>query len=184
MPGMEYLVFAIILSTLWPGSWPPSPGFAPWAILICISSAFTRYSVVTPNRPLATCLMALLVLSPSSRGLNLSGSSPPSPVLLLPPIRFIAMAIVSWASRLIDPYDIAPVTKRFMIFSAGSTSSRGIGFFLILSNPLINPGWAVSLFTRLLYSLNFERSPVLVLNCRRAIVSGFQAWCSPCFLYE
>ena len=25
------------LSTLWPGSWPPSPGLAPWAILICSS---------------------------------------------------------------------------------------------------------------------------------------------------
>ena len=25
--------------TLWPGSWPPSPGFAPCAILICIWSA-------------------------------------------------------------------------------------------------------------------------------------------------
>ena len=30
------------LSTLWPGSWPPSPGLAPCAILICSSSAFTR----------------------------------------------------------------------------------------------------------------------------------------------
>ena len=35
---------AIYSSTLWPGSWPPSPGLAPWAILICSSSALTRYS--------------------------------------------------------------------------------------------------------------------------------------------
>src|SRR6516164_1813079 len=48
----------MILSTLRPGSWPPSPGFAPCAILICRSSALTRYSVVTPNRPEATCLIA------------------------------------------------------------------------------------------------------------------------------
>ncbi len=40
-----------------PGSWPPSPGLAPWAILICRSSAFVRYSDVTPKRPDATCLI-------------------------------------------------------------------------------------------------------------------------------
>ena len=32
-----------------------------------------------------------------------SVSSPPSPVLDFAPIRFIAIASVSWASRLIDP---------------------------------------------------------------------------------
>src|SRR6266702_1925602 len=53
-------------STLWPGSCPPSPGFAPCAILICSSSAFTRYSLLTPNRPEATCLMALFLESPRS----------------------------------------------------------------------------------------------------------------------
>ena len=58
MPGMEWRVLAMISFTLKPGSCPPSPGFAPWAILICISSALTRYSVVTPKRPDATCLMA------------------------------------------------------------------------------------------------------------------------------
>ena len=43
--------------TLWPGSWPPSPGFAPCAILICSTSALIRYSGVTPKRPEATCLI-------------------------------------------------------------------------------------------------------------------------------
>jgi hypothetical protein len=43
--------------TLPPGSWPPSPGLAPWAILIWIWSALTRYSAVTPKRPDATCLI-------------------------------------------------------------------------------------------------------------------------------
>jgi hypothetical protein len=28
---------------LLPGNWPPSPGLAPWAILICSSRALTRY---------------------------------------------------------------------------------------------------------------------------------------------
>src|SRR5574338_1210972 len=36
--------------TLCPGNWPPSPGLAPWAILIWIWSELTRYSVVTPKR--------------------------------------------------------------------------------------------------------------------------------------
>ena len=42
-------------------------------------------------------------------------------------MRFMAMASVSCASLLIEPYDIAPVLKRFTIASTGSTSSSGIG---------------------------------------------------------
>ncbi len=56
-----------------------------------------------------------------------TGSSPPSPVFDLPPMRFIAIASVSCASRLIDPSDIAPVLNRLTISVAGSTSSIGIG---------------------------------------------------------
>ena len=89
---------AIQGQTLWPGSWPPSPGLAPWAILICSSSALTRYSLVTPKRPEATCLIALCAAVAVGVGLNRAGSSPPSPVLLLPPSRFMAMASVSCAS--------------------------------------------------------------------------------------
>ncbi len=92
-----------------------------------MSSALARYSVVTPNRPLATCLMRLRILSPFAMGLKRSGSSPPSPVLDLPPIRFIAIARVVCASRLMDPNDIAPVENRLTISDAGSTSSNGIG---------------------------------------------------------
>ena len=40
-----------------PGSWPPSPGLEPWAILISSCSARARYSAVTPNRADATCLI-------------------------------------------------------------------------------------------------------------------------------
>src|ERR671916_880509 len=100
-PGVEYLVLAIHGYTLVPGSCPPSPGLAPWEILIWMSSALTRYSLVTPNRPDATCLMALRRVGSYSR----SGSSPPSPVLLRPPRRFMAMARVWWASGLIEPSD-------------------------------------------------------------------------------
>ena len=68
-----------------------------------MSSAFTKYSLVTPNRPDATCLIALRLESPFESGMKRSGSSPPSPVLLLAPMRFIAMAKVSCASWLIEP---------------------------------------------------------------------------------
>ncbi len=67
-PGVENRVRAIQGYTLPPGSCPPSPGLAPWEILICRSSAFTRYSPVTPNRPDATCLMALRRRSPLGSG--------------------------------------------------------------------------------------------------------------------
>ncbi len=48
-------------------------------------------------------------------------------MLDLPPSRFIAMARVSWASREMEPYDMAPVEKRLTISEAGSTSSTEIG---------------------------------------------------------
>ena len=81
----------------------------------------------TPNRPEATCLMADRFESPLGSGLNRSGSSPPSPVLLLPPMRFIAMASPSWASAEMEPKLIAPVQKRFTISLAGWMSSMGMG---------------------------------------------------------
>src|SRR5579859_3543970 len=126
-PGVEYLVLAIHGYTLLPGSWPPSPGLAPCAILICRSSAFTRYSLVTPNRPLATCLIAERRQSPPASGAYLTASSPPSPELDLPPSLFIAIASVSCASADREPYDIAPVTNLLTIALAGSTSSIGTG---------------------------------------------------------
>src|SRR5919204_587448 len=52
-PGDVWRSRAISSETLWPGSWPPSPGFDPWAILIWSSSAKARYSGVTPNLALA-----------------------------------------------------------------------------------------------------------------------------------
>ena len=68
---------------------------------------------------------------------NRAGSSPPSPVLLRPPIRFMAMASDSWASLLMLPKLMAPVQNRLTISAAGSTISRGIGLrpALISSSP-------------------------------------------------
>src|ERR1700728_504842 len=111
-PGVEDRVLGIHGYTLCPGSCPPSPGLAPCAILICRSSALTRYSLVTPNRPLATCLTADRRRSPLGAGLNRSASSPPSPVLDRAPSRFIAIARVSWASAEIEPSDMAPGVNR------------------------------------------------------------------------
>ncbi len=68
-PGVEWRSRAIISLTLTPGSWPPSPGLAPWATLISSSRQLLRYSAVTPKRPDATCLMADEALSPLARGL-------------------------------------------------------------------------------------------------------------------
>ena len=51
-----------------PGSWPPSPGFEPWAILISSWSARARYVAVTPNRADATCLIRASRRSPSGPG--------------------------------------------------------------------------------------------------------------------
>src|SRR5205085_259913 len=105
----------------------PNPGEFHWEILICNSSALVRYQMVTPNRPEATCLMADRFESPLTSGTNRSGSSPPSPVLLLPPRRFMAMASVSWASAEIEPKLIAPVQNRLTMSLAGSTSDNGTG---------------------------------------------------------
>ena len=102
--------------------------------------------MVTPNRPEATCLIAERIESPFGSGLKRSASSPPSPVLDLPPIRFIAIASVVWASREIEPNDIAPVAKRLTMSLAGSTSSSGTG-------------------------LRFSSSAVLILNRPRSVNS-------------
>ena len=121
-PGWVWRRRAISAETLWPGSWPPSPGLEPWAILIWSSTALARYAGVTPKRPEATCLMAELRSVPKR-----AGSSPPSPQFDRPPTRLRAMARVSWASGDSDPRLMAAVENRAMMSAAGSTSSRGTG---------------------------------------------------------
>ena len=63
--------------------------------LISISSQLFKYSAVTPNLPLAICLIFEDGLSPLGFGLNRIGSSPPSPESDFAPIRFIATDKVS-----------------------------------------------------------------------------------------
>ena len=108
MPGCAWRRRAISSVTLWPGSCPPSPGFAPCAILISSSSACTRYSAVTPKRALATCLILLFSSDGAPlTGVYTSGSSPPSPVFDRAPSRFIASVMVWCASGESDPNDMA-----------------------------------------------------------------------------
>ena len=96
----------------------------PWAILICNWSALTRYSVVTPKRPLATCFMALRRLSPFS-----SGREPHRVLATLARVGLAAYAVHRDGQSLVrllesEPSDIAPVVKRLTISRAGSTSER------------------------------------------------------------
>ena len=53
-PGLEFLNLAMYALTFFPGNWPPSPGFAPCAILISNWSALAKNVGVTPKRPEAT----------------------------------------------------------------------------------------------------------------------------------
>ena len=71
--------------------------------------------------PITAAIVVALVT-----GIKRFASSPPSPVLDLPPIRFMAIAKVACASVEIEPNDIAPVAKRFTISFADSTWSKGI----------------------------------------------------------
>ena len=90
---------------------------------------------MTPKRPEATCLIAERRRSPFASGVNRTGSSPPSPVFERPPMRFIAIASVSCASREIEPSDMAPVANRFTISLAGWTSSSGMPPSGVLAEP-------------------------------------------------
>jgi hypothetical protein len=135
--------------TFIPGSCPPSPGFEPCAILICSSSADRRYAGVTPKRADATCLVRLPSQSEATAEIAesaeklfsafpacsavafgrmyRSGSSPPSPLLLLAPRRFMAVEIVRCVSGESAPTDIAEAKKRRQIASTDSTCSSGAG---------------------------------------------------------
>ena len=87
----------------------------------------------------AICLMAELRESPLGSFSKRAGSSPPSPELLLAPMRFIATAKVSCASLPSAPKDIAPVVNRLTSSAAGSTSSSGTPSTPCVSSSLSSP---------------------------------------------
>ena len=147
IPGVEYRSFAMRAFTFPPGNWPPSPGLAPWAILICSTSAFTKYSGVTPNRPEATCLILDILLVP-----YLSLASPPSPELERAPILFIASAKVSWASGDKAPRLIPAESNFLSIDETGITFAcfNFFGYFNAIKSLNIA---GVRRFTKSAYSL-------------------------------
>ena len=109
------------------------------------------------------------------------GSSPPSPVLDLPPMRFIATAKVACASVEMDPSDIAPVANRVTISFADSTSSIGTGAPAdLISNMPRNVIWRL-VWSLIIcaYSLYVEYEFALVECCNLAIASGVHMCSSP-----
>ena len=130
-PLVLCLSLAIRLVTLKPGSWPPSPGFAPCAILISISLQLLRYSAVTPNLPLATCLTAELINLSWFEILYLFFGSPPSPVLLLAPAIAKPFASSKCAFSDIAPNDTPPEPNLFRIDESFSTSLNFNGSLLL-----------------------------------------------------
>ena len=110
-----------------PGSWPPSPGFEPWAILISSWSARARYVAVTPNRAEATCLIRASRRRPSGPAAYHAGSSPPSPVFAAPPARWIPIVSAWCASGERAPTLIAETTNLWAIDRALSTESTVTG---------------------------------------------------------
>ena len=96
------------------------------------SPACNAISLTITSSPMTFAMVVAL-----ATGIKRLASSPPSPVLDLPPIRFIAIAKVAWASVEIEPNDIAPVAKRFTISFADSTDSNGMAepTDLISNNP-------------------------------------------------
>ena len=99
-------------------------------------------------------------------------------------MRFMATASVWWASRLMEPYDMAPVAKRLMIASTGSTSSMGtgdrvVGVVLNVKRPLNVARWAFWVLTRVVYSLKIAYCFARVACCSLNTVSGLKRWYSP-----
>ena len=138
VPGFAWRRRATNSLTLWAGSCPPSPGFAPCASFIWMSFAERRYSIVTPKRPDATCFIALFLSVP-----NRSGFSPPSPLFDMVPSPFRASAIVSCASGESEPSDIAPPTKCLTMESTGSTN---VAIVELLPVPMLPvPNWPLEL---------------------------------------
>ena len=123
----------MIASTLWPGQ---LPAFAGLRALRDLDLQLVGVDQVVRGDAEAAGRDLLDGAAPNRRcvALKRSSRSPPSPVLLLPPMRFMAMARFSWASPLIEPKLIAPVAKRLTISVAGSTSSIGIGLSLSTSS--------------------------------------------------
>jgi len=85
---------------------PSRPHTQTQTVLSSTDWCWTVHTSTAVNQP--TCLMAERRLFSGSCAKYLSGTSPPSPVLLLAPSLFIAIASVVWVSYDILPKLIAP----------------------------------------------------------------------------
>src|SRR6218665_879596 len=127
-PGTLWRSLPMWSETLAPGSWTPSPGLAPWAILIWIWSADERYSAVTPKRPEATCLMRLRSESPPCSGRATSALSAPippfpqSPPLLTIPLSSPPLAVFAIAADAVQGHG-----RRAMRLGGDRTQRRRAG---------------------------------------------------------
>ena len=101
--------------------------------------------------------------------------------MLLADIRFAAMAMVSCASRLIDPRDTAPLENRLTISEAVSTSSSGTGASASLksSRPRMVHSCRLRLSMWLANCSNVAKSSDLTECWSFALVYGFHMWYSP-----
>src|SRR5579859_6136273 len=100
-PGFAFRASATLSETFRAGRWPPSPGFAPWPILISRYREEFARSADTPNRPDAICCPRHLGYLPGR-----SGSSPPSPLMQRMSSRFAASAYARYAVSPCEPKDI------------------------------------------------------------------------------
>ena len=135
-PGVAWRSLAIISVTLKPGSWPPSPGLAPWATLISISRQLVEIFGGDAEAARGDLLdRGVGVVAVRPRLDSASGSSPPSPESDLAPMRFMAMLSVPCASGDSAPSDMPGVTKRLRISVMRSTSSIGDRRAALARNP-------------------------------------------------
>lgn len=116
-----------------------------------------RYAGVTPNLPDATCFILEFL-----DDLSLSDSLRPLLSLTYRPILFIASAIASWASGLIEPRLIAAVANLLNIASFGSTCAKSIGALSRrralenLLSSLVFAGYGESQIFQTIYSIELE----------------------------
>ena len=87
VPAVALRAAATFSVTFLAGRWPPSPGFAPWPILISTRNDELTISLVTPKRPEATCWPRQSGYFP-----YMSRISPPSPFIATMLIRLAASA--------------------------------------------------------------------------------------------
>lgn len=113
-------------STLCAGSCPPSQGLGPLGHLNLELGSVAQIINSHAKTPARHLLDGAVANFAPGVGFIAGFIFPPFPGIAFGSYLFIAMAMVSWASGLREPKDMAPETKRRKMESTLSTSSRGI----------------------------------------------------------